>query len=92
MQQTFGYYNPVLHHYQLEPASRKKRVSSPTHGKPKEESDCVGGAGRARVAPPSTQGVYDPVKNSWLVPPRDSRVLQGLSFAPVQTFRRQVFR
>jgi len=32
---------------------------------------------------PRDQGVYDPVKNAWLVLPENKRICEGQSFAPV---------
>ena len=45
--------------------------------------------GRKRIPLPAEQGVYDPIKNVWLVAPENKQICVGLAFAPVpkQHFR-----
>lgn len=40
------------------------------------------GSGRARVPTPHRMGKYDPIRNVWVEPPQDRRVLEGLSYHP----------
>lgn len=46
------------------------------------QSGCAANSRRGRVPTPKSQGVYDPIKNSWISPPQDSRIVEGLSYAP----------
>lgn len=41
-----------------------------------------------RAAPNSpTRGVYDPIKNEWIVEPQDKRIVEGLSYHPRGLFQ-----
>ena len=40
-------------------------------------------------APPPSQGVYNPVANTWIVPPANPRHIWGNSFAPATLFTRR---
>lgn len=46
----------------------------------KESGRC--GSGRARVATPRSMGKYDPIRNEWVQPPQDRRVVEGLAYHP----------
>jgi hypothetical protein len=41
---------------------------------------------KARVATPRSQGIYDPIRNSWVSPPQDANMIEGLAFAPRGVF------
>lgn len=38
--------------------------------------------------PRRDQGVYNPITNNWVVPPTNTRIINGLSFAPATMFSR----
>ena len=45
------------------------------------------GQGRAHVPRSRNMGVYNPIQNTWTVPPDNPRILEGLSYHPRGLFK-----
>lgn len=75
--ETWGQRDPIRGEWTMRPHSAASpRVMDAV------QSGCAANSQRGRVPTPKSQGVYDPIKNSWISPPQDSRIVEGLSYAP----------
>jgi hypothetical protein len=73
-----GSYDVFRHEYAAPPSDARFRHQEDLT----ERRAFISGHGLRRVPLPARQGVYDPIKGTWVVPPRDARCVRGLEFAP----------
>eukprot|EP00892_Ulva_mutabilis_P011149 jgi/Ulvmu1/8406/UM042_0113.1 len=76
--ETWGQHDPIRGEWTLKPASAAFKDEETQKLK---ESGRIG-SGRARVATPRGMGKYDPIRNVWVEPPQDRRMVEGLSYHP----------
>ena len=79
---SWGSYNPISHHWNAPPSDARFHDQNVALNKKSGVSE----ARLGKTEAPRDQGVYNPILNTWVVPPANTRIIQGLSFAPASLF------